>query len=118
MATKDERFDGVLLGLAQQVSQNEGPGIDPLLEVFFSFLRRKTDFFSGAQEQQVRDKLNAHTGKQLQRQKEEEAKRMKETKVSRYFVLNLVLEKPTRRCIYLSCSYAYIPQVSQSLIPQ
>jgi hypothetical protein len=39
----DERFDGMLLNIAQQ-----SQGIEPLLDAVFSFLRRKTDFFSGA----------------------------------------------------------------------
>jgi hypothetical protein len=42
----EERFDGLLLTLAT----NQGAGIDGLLDVFFSFLRRKTDFFTGAGE--------------------------------------------------------------------
>ena len=42
-ALEDERFDGLLLGIAQQAQ-----GIEPLLDAVFSFLRRKTDFFSGA----------------------------------------------------------------------
>jgi len=42
-ALADERFDGMLLNIAQQ-----SQGIEPLLDCVFSFLRRKTDFFSGA----------------------------------------------------------------------
>lgn len=37
----DERFDSMLLAIAQQQQ-----GIDGILETFFSFLNRKTDFFS------------------------------------------------------------------------
>lgn len=37
----DERFDGVLMAVAQQQE-----GIDGILNVFFSFLFRKTDFFT------------------------------------------------------------------------
>jgi hypothetical protein len=43
-----ERFDPALLGVAQQVSAAAGPGenpIDTLLDIYFGFLRRKTDFF-------------------------------------------------------------------------
>lgn len=39
----DERFDGMYMNLAQQIG-----GIDNLLDSFFGFLRRKTDFFAGA----------------------------------------------------------------------
>mmetsp|Transcript_45762 Transcript_45762/g.111576 ORF Transcript_45762/g.111576 Transcript_45762/m.111576 type:complete len:381 (+) Transcript_45762:111-1253(+) len=38
----DGRFDGLYLNVAQQ-----SRGIEPLLDSVFSFLRRKTDFFSG-----------------------------------------------------------------------
>ena len=39
----DDRFDGMYMNLAGSVG-----GIDPLLDSFFGFLRRKTDFFAGA----------------------------------------------------------------------
>jgi len=39
----DEKFDGMYMQIAQQAR-----GIDPLLNSMFSFLRRKTDFFAGA----------------------------------------------------------------------
>lgn len=38
----DERFDGLYMNVAQTTR-----GIEPLLDSVFSFLRRKTDFFSG-----------------------------------------------------------------------
>ena len=42
----EERFDPLLLNIAH----NQDGGIDGLLDIYFSFLRRKTDFFSGAGE--------------------------------------------------------------------
>ena len=43
-----ERFDPALLGVAQQISAAAAAGdnpIDTLLDIYFGFLRRKTDFF-------------------------------------------------------------------------
>mmetsp|Transcript_18422 Transcript_18422/g.22413 ORF Transcript_18422/g.22413 Transcript_18422/m.22413 type:complete len:315 (-) Transcript_18422:201-1145(-) len=54
---RDEQFDPVLLGLAQQISRAEGPGIEPLLNTFLGFLRRKTDFFTGATPQAIEEAM-------------------------------------------------------------
>ena len=46
MSEKEERFDNVLLSLAQQC---EG-GVPELLDIVFGFMNRKTDFYSGGLE--------------------------------------------------------------------
>lgn len=43
MSGADDKFDGLFMTVTQQAG-----GIDPLFESFFGFLRRKTDFYSGA----------------------------------------------------------------------
>ena len=48
----NSRFDAVLLNVASQVSGEARPSENPietLLDIYFSFLRRKTDFFSGGE---------------------------------------------------------------------
>ncbi|CAK9089097.1 Nuclear migration protein nudC (Nuclear distribution protein C homolog) [Durusdinium trenchii] len=44
----DERFDGVLL---------KSGSIDSILDAFFGFLQRKTDFFTGAQDEQAAEQM-------------------------------------------------------------
>lgn len=49
---EDGRFDGLYMNLAQQ-----NQGIDNLLESFFGFLRRRTDFFTGASQSMLEESL-------------------------------------------------------------
>lgn len=46
----EDRLDGLFMNLAQQ-----SQGIEPLLDNFFSFLRRKSDFFSGADKKKIEE---------------------------------------------------------------
>jgi len=47
-----ERFDGMLLTVAQQCGS-----IENILDTYFDFLLRKTDFFIGAQDEAAPRKL-------------------------------------------------------------
>jgi len=51
MAAPDERFDSMLLGMAQTCG-----GIEPILHTFLAFLARRTDFFH------IQDESNRNTG--------------------------------------------------------
>ena len=68
---EEERFDGMFLTIAQQAQ-----GIEPLLELLFSFLRRKTDFFSGATPEKIKEIVQLAIDKQaeLHQRKEIEKK--------------------------------------------
>jgi len=82
------RFDGMYMNMAQQIG-----GIEPLLDSFFGFMRRKTDFFSGATSEEAaqetvikafkKNKLKADedkkekAAKEKKRKAEEEKRRQK-----------------------------------------
>ena len=74
----DERFDSVLLGMAQQCGEG---GVPMMIDLIFGFLARKTDFYVGGKqgeaEKMILDKFRAHQEKAL-KAKEEKEERFKE----------------------------------------
>ncbi|CAG5040160.1 unnamed protein product [Parnassius apollo] len=84
MANDPERFDTMLLAMAQQ---HEG-GVKDLLSTIVGFLARKTDFFTGGKEGEwekvVKDTFYAHAKKareeaeKIKKEKDEAEKRLKD----------------------------------------
>lgn len=63
MVMEDEyaRFDPMLLSIAQQCQG----GIDELLDIYLSFLRRKTDFYTAASPQKIEETVLRAVQRQL-----------------------------------------------------
>lgn len=80
MAESEGKFDGMFLHIAQQHTE----GIEELLDTFFGFLRRKTDFFTGKGSSYAKTvMLNKFTQHQRLAEKEHDDDGVKKKKIEK-----------------------------------